>query len=108
NVVGVEIAETRVAQQNMLIEAGRANQQTLIDAENDLIGQRNARVSAIVSFQQARLQLLLDAGVINTDSPDFWIQPQYAPTPAAAPDTAPSATPTDVLTPEQLFKETAP
>lgn len=108
NVIGVEIARARVAQQNMLIEAGRANQQTLIDAENELIQRQNARVSDIVAYQRARLQLLLDAGVINTDSPDFWLQPQYAPPPAAVPDTAPSATPTDVLTPEQLFKETAP
>ncbi|MBG87602.1 MAG: hypothetical protein CMO80_11975 [Verrucomicrobiales bacterium] len=108
NRIGVDIAQRRVDEQKMLIEAGRANQQTLIDAENSLIQTQNERVTSIVSYFQTRLDLLLDTGVIETDDSDFWLQPQHAPmrsvgvsTPTADEDIPP-------ITPQELFKENAP
>jgi hypothetical protein len=105
NRLGVEIAERRVREQKMLLDAGRASQQTLIDAENDLIDQQNSRVSAIVSFQQALLQLLLDMGVIETTSPDFWLKPRYdkAPgKPSPLPGAGTASAPTTLITTEEI------
>ncbi|MBL6763833.1 MAG: TolC family protein [Verrucomicrobiae bacterium] len=113
NRLGVEIAERRVNEQKMLLEAGRSDQQTLIFAQNDLVDQQNSRVSAIVAFQQTLLQLLVDMGVINSQAPNFWLRPQYdtQPTEAAplvsnelpAPDLSVSTN--QIMSPLQLFQE---
>ena len=114
NRLGVEIAERRVNEQKMLLEAGRSDQQTLIFAQNDLVDQQNSRVSAVVAFQQSLLQLLVDMGVIDTSSPDFWLRPRYdTATTDANPPTNPgrpaapdlSVTTDNIMSPAELFQE---
>lgn len=106
NLLEVKNANDRVADQTMQAEAGRAEPQTLIDAQNDLIRAQNDLVSTLVNLLRDRLQLRLDIGVIDTASEKFWLQAQIL-----AKDSIESAKPelqTDageaVISPEELFK----
>ena len=48
---------------------------------------QNAVTAALVDYQDARLQLLLDIGALDTDMPKFWLKDHlagiHAPAPAA-------------------------
>lgn len=100
----LELANRRVASVTMLLEAGRAEVRDLVEAQDAQIAAQNAVTSELVAYQQAQLQLLLDMGIIETDSPHFWLKDQLAGV-YQHPPSPPAAEP-NLVAPNQLFGET--
>jgi outer membrane protein TolC len=108
NVLEIRNAEERMKEQRMREQAGGADPQTLIDARNDLIEAENNLVSTLVDLLGDRLALQLNVGVIDTDPEKFWLQTQILasdPNETAETQVSPEAS-RDVVSPEELFKET--
>lgn len=68
------LANRRVASTQMRLEAGIAEVRDLIESQDAQLGAQNAVTSALVDYQDARLQLMLDIGALNTNQPKFWLQ----------------------------------
>ena len=68
------LAKRRVASITMLLQAGRAEVRDLVDAQNAQLLSENAVTASLVEYQVARLQLLLDVGVLDTAVPRFWLK----------------------------------
>jgi outer membrane protein TolC len=66
-------AERRLASSTILFQAGRREIRDVREAQDNLIGAQNDLTASIVSYLRARLQLLLDIGVIQTDVDHFWL-----------------------------------
>ena len=106
NVLEVKNAKDRETEQRLRADAGQSDQQTLIDAQNDLIRAENDLVSTLVKLLRDRLQLRLDIGVIETSSEKFWLQHQILAQGLTEP-AKPLPEPVvgeGVITPEELFK----
>jgi outer membrane protein TolC len=106
----LELANRRVESTTMLLEAGRAEVRDLVDAQDAQIAAQLAVTTALVDYQQTRLQLMLDIGALHTEVPKFWLKdylaafmPGSAPAPASLSSTKAGEQP--VLPPEQYFKE---
>ena len=70
----LELAKRRVASITMLLQAGRAEVRDLVDAQNAQLLSENAVTASLVEYQVARLQLLLDVGVLDTAVAQFWLK----------------------------------
>jgi outer membrane protein TolC len=102
----LEVANNRVLSATVLLEAGRAEVRNLIEAQDAQIATQNAVTTALVDYQQSRLQLMLDIGALDTDLPKFWLKDHLAAflpsgTPVA---TQPASAEQAVLPPDQYFK----
>ncbi len=102
----LEVANNRVLSATVLLEAGRAEVRNLIEAQDAQIAAQNAVTTALVDYQQSRLQLMLDIGALDTDLPRFWLKDHLAAflpsgTPVA---TQPASAEQAVLPPDQYFK----
>ena len=100
----LELADRRVESSIMLMEAGRAEVRDLVEAQDAQIAAQNAVTSALVSYQDARLQLTLDIGALRTSEPDFWLKDHLAkffgePLPQTKPRTGAN----EVLPPEKFL-----
>ncbi|HXU78223.1 MAG TPA: TolC family protein [Methylomirabilota bacterium] len=102
----LDLANRRVKSAIMLLEAGRAEVRDLVEAQDAQISAQNAVTTALVDYQQARLQLLLDIGSLDTGVPRYWLEdplPSYLagarPVPAQ-PEPGDQA----VLPPEESFE----
>jgi outer membrane protein TolC len=94
------VAVRRLDMNRELFEAGRAQVRDVREAQDTLIAAQNELTANIVSYLQARLQLLLDVGVLSTSPDKFWLHD-----PLAAGESAPSATPRPAeAAPETLFE----
>jgi hypothetical protein len=82
----LSVAERRVENETMSLEAGRRTILNLREAQDSLIQAQNRLVVAFTAHLSARLGLLLDIGVIDTEPEKFWLQDPLK----------------DRLTPEQL------
>lgn len=69
----LEVASRRVELNNLLLQAGRANIRDLREAQDQLILAQNARVLTLVDYLRTRLQLMLDIGVLATETKRFWL-----------------------------------
>jgi outer membrane protein TolC len=106
----LELANRRVDSTTLLLEAGRAEVRDLVDAQDAQIAAQNAVTSALVGYQQTRLQLMLDIGALDTEVPKFWLKDHLA---AFMPGKAPASGSTSpaesrdqaVLPPDQYFSE---
>jgi hypothetical protein len=103
----LELANNRVLGNTLLLEAGRATPRDLVDAQNDQVRTQNAVTAALVSYQEVRLQLMLDLGLMDTGGERFWFRDHLAeavdPTMRVA---APVLMPRDeLLSPEEIFYE---
>lgn len=106
----LELANRRVDSTTLLLEAGRAEVRDLVDAQDAQIAAQNAVTSALVGYQQTRLQLMLDIGALDTEVPKFWLKDHLA---AFLPGKAPASgnpSPSEsrdqaVLPPDQYFSE---
>ncbi len=103
----LELAKRRVASITMLLEAGRAEVRDLVDAQNAQLISENAVTASLVEYQVARLQLLLDVGVLDTTVVQFWLKDHL-------PDSVLSGQPErgqaetagqTVIPPDQFFKD---
>ncbi|MDA7915644.1 TolC family protein [Verrucomicrobia bacterium] len=108
--LGVTVAERRVMEQEARAEAGNVDQQTLIDAQDELISKQNSKTKAIVDYLNLRLDLLLALGTIDTTVDRFWLK-----TPELVRGDQPAFISTDMSkllseelpAPEQIFAEPA-
>lgn len=69
----LEVNRRRVEQSQILLQAGRAQIRDLREAQDLLISAQNAVTSTRVDYLRARLQLLLDMGVLPTEGDRFWL-----------------------------------
>ena len=70
--LGVQLAERRVEEQNLLAEVGRAKAQDQVDAQNDLISSKNQLTQALVSHTIARLQFWANTGILYIKDNGQW------------------------------------
>jgi outer membrane protein TolC len=70
--LGVQLAERRVDEQNLLAEVGRAKAQDQVDAQNDLITSKNQLTQALVSHTIARLQFWANTGILYIKDNGQW------------------------------------
>ncbi|MBL9127356.1 MAG: TolC family protein, partial [Verrucomicrobiales bacterium] len=69
----LEVAERRVDMNDMLFRAGRVQVRDVREAQDQLITSKNGLTQTITAYLQARLQLLLDLGILPTHEPRFWL-----------------------------------
>ena len=72
----LELADRRVLSTTLLLQAGRAEVRDLVDAQDAQIAAQNSVTGALVAYQEARLRLMLDIGVLETQSEQFWLKDQ--------------------------------
>jgi len=70
--LGVQIAERRVEEQNLLAELGRAKAQDQVDAQNDLANSKNQRTQALVTHTIARVQFWNRMGILYIKDRGQW------------------------------------
>jgi outer membrane protein TolC len=103
NALGV--ANTRVEAALANLEAGRAEIRELVEAQDAQINAQNAVTSAIVGYQEARLELMLQIGLLDTGMDKFWLRDHVGGELQAA--TVPRPTPVEnneVVPPDKLFQ----
>lgn len=66
------VAQRRVDSTNLFLQAGRAEIRDLLEAQEALVGARNALTSALVSYRIAELELQRDMGVLQVDERGIW------------------------------------
>ncbi|MEZ5326605.1 MAG: TolC family protein [Verrucomicrobiales bacterium] len=105
----VKLAETRVEGAELNLQAGDAILRDLQDAQDSLISAQNQRTAALVDYMEARLNLLIELGILNPEIENYWISPEasivdvsVAP-PGALPDSFLEGA--EVLSPDELFPE---
>jgi outer membrane protein TolC len=97
------LANRRVLSTELLLQAGRADIRDVIDAQDAQINAQNQVVAAQVSYQEARLQLMLDLGVLNTTPQKFWFQ-DHLPADMTPPTSRPALDlPREQLIPPDVF-----
>ncbi len=74
--VGVQIAERRVEEQNLLAELGRSKAQDQVDAQNALIDSKNQLTQALVTHTIARLQFWNNLGILYIKPNGQWKETQ--------------------------------
>ncbi len=70
--IGLNLAERRVEEQNLLAELGRAKAQDQVDAQNDLVNSKNQRTQALVAHTIARLQFWNNMGILYIKDNGQW------------------------------------
>lgn len=103
----VALANRRVASTTLFVQAGLNPVRDLLEAQDAQIAAQNAVTAAIIDHQEARLQLMLDLGALDTSEPKFWLKDHLA---DFVPESAPShGLPSDVerpvIPPEQFFNQ---
>jgi len=101
----LELADRRVAGGRLRMEAGVAEVRDLVEAQDAQVNAQNAVTSALLDYQQARLQLMLNIGALQTESDKFWLKDHLAgflPGTQAA-EARPAAVDQPVPPPEQFF-----
>ena len=76
--VGVQIAERRVEEQNLLAQFGRSKAQDQVDAQNALIDSKNQLTQALVTHTIARLQFWNNLGILYIKANGQWQEVQNA------------------------------
>jgi outer membrane protein TolC len=66
------LAAQRVDSASLFLQAGRAQVRDVLDAQDDLVSAQNARISALVDYRIAELELQRDMGVIEVDHRGIW------------------------------------
>jgi outer membrane protein TolC len=70
--IGVELSERRVQEQELRAQVGRGTARDLVDAQNDLITQKNLRTRALVAHTIFRLQFWNDMGILYIKDNGRW------------------------------------
>lgn len=71
--ISVELAEKRVKGASLNYQAGRANVDQIVRAQDDLVAARNNMTRTMVDYLGSRMALLLEIGILRTESESFWI-----------------------------------
>lgn len=78
----LQLADSRVAVSDLLLQAGRAQIRDKLEAQSAQVLAQNAVTQVLVDYLVARLKFLVDVGALRTEGERWWLQPQ--PLPAAA------------------------
>lgn len=70
--IGVQLSERRVEEQELRAQVGRGTARDLVDAQNDLIAQKDLRTQALVAHTIARLQFWSDMGILYIKDSGKW------------------------------------
>ena len=105
----VELAEKQVSGARLSIESGNAIYRDLEEAQDDLIAAQNAQTAALVDYLEARLNLLLELGVLDTGANQFWLTEATAVSLSSGIASGNYSSTLDedgeVITPEELFTQ---
>ena len=71
----LSVAQRRVRSSDLFQQAGRASTRDVLEAENALLSARNARVSAIISYRMAGLELYRDMSLLEITEEGLWREP---------------------------------
>jgi hypothetical protein len=74
----LRVAERRADNDQLLFRAGRLQIINLRQSQDDLIAAQNALTDAIVAYQNNRLSLLLDIGLLIAEQTRFWLSDPLA------------------------------
>lgn len=69
----LKVASRRVDNNELLFRAGRLQIVDLRQSQDDLIAAQNALTDAVVAYQNNRLNLLIDIGLLIADQDRFWL-----------------------------------
>jgi outer membrane protein TolC len=70
----LRVAERRVDSDSMQLEAGRVSVRDLRESQDQLIEAQNGLAVLYADYLAARLGLMVNMGVLDTDQPKFWLQ----------------------------------
>lgn len=79
----VELAARRVRNQDLLMEAGRADMKDLLDAQAALLSAQNSLYRAITDHRAQQLALQRDMGTLDVTADGVWSEPE-SPVPGVA------------------------
>lgn len=103
----VSLAKRRVEENQLRLKAGRVIFRRLSESQDALIAAQNSETSALVNYLQARLNLLLDLGVLDSGQEEYWLKSNPSKLKAlnTTPQSIPFVTPdAKIPTPTQLFE----
>lgn len=98
------LADRRVENSELLLQAGRAQVRDVVDAQTARVQAYNAATAALVDYHLTRMRLLLDLGILKTRKERFWLDAGELPKTQEAVTTPPPAVSNQLITPEELFK----
>jgi len=70
----VRLAQDRVGNTNLLLEAGRGEVRDVLDAQADLLAAQNSLTDALVSYRVSTLGIQRDMGVLQVDEEGLWTE----------------------------------
>ncbi|MCB1078404.1 MAG: TolC family protein, partial [Verrucomicrobiae bacterium] len=74
NELGVQLAERRLEEQELLSDLGRGEARDLVDAQRDLVNSQNQRTQTLVEHTLARLRLWQDMGILYINQDGSWVK----------------------------------
>lgn len=77
NQESLRVAQRRVDNNFMLLEAGRATIRDLREAQDSLIQSENQLATSYTVYLSARLGVVLDVGLVDTRPDNFWLADQF-------------------------------
>ena len=69
----VALAENRVEGNRLRFQAGTVIFRRLSESQDALIAAQNAVTAALIDYQDARLQLYTDIGILDPNAPNYWL-----------------------------------
>lgn len=101
----LKVAQRRVENNSMLLEAGRATIRDLREAQDELIFAENNLSTLYAQYLAARLGLMLNVGVIDVKPARFWLLDPLQNLPAEQRSPPPLRMPDDSVLPPEKFIE---
>lgn len=68
------LAESRVKNTRLLLDAGRAQTRDLLDAQEDLVAAQDDLTNALISYRIAELELQRDMGILQVTEDGLWTE----------------------------------
>ena len=70
----LKLAERRVEGNRLRLKAGTVIFRRLNESQDALISAQNAVTSALINYQETRLLLYTDIGILNNNKSNYWLQ----------------------------------
>ncbi|MDB4419149.1 TolC family protein [bacterium] len=105
----VALAKNRVEGNQLRLKAGTVIFRRLSESQDALISAQNAETRALVDYLSARLNLLIDLGVLKTDQKRYWLKEnpsklKFKKAPPSLQKALPLEVGDTVISPERLFQ----
>ena len=72
--LAVSLAERRVRNNDLLLQAGRAEMRDVLEAQENLLAARNELCSVLIDWQVSDLELQRDMGVLKISDAGMWLE----------------------------------